>query len=119
MYGDSFGKAVNKWGGDEYHSQRREWSFRREKADRGSTAHPVTGGTEGRPSSTIPRTSTSTERSGHVSPVDKEKVDDKTITTPGWKGMQIGSQEVWTNDLLGRYKVDRRSNKRELCNFLD
>lgn len=34
MYGDSFGKAVHKWGGDEYRNQRINWTFRLDLADR-------------------------------------------------------------------------------------
>ena len=117
-YGDSFGKAIGKWGGEEYHAQKRDWSFRKEKTGRGAVVHG------GVPSgSTTGYLTPTTERSGLASPADRERqkerpgskeVDkDKTSKHPVWRGMPLGSQEVWKNDLAGRFKVDRRANKRK------
>ena len=119
-YGDSFGKAIGRWGGAEYHAQKRDWSFRKEKTDRGAIVH----GDVAHGSSTgfsTPRGSITGEGTGLASIADRErqkerpgsKEADKANKPPVWRGMPLGSQEVWKNDLAGRFKVDRRANKRK------
>ncbi|RDB24929.1 hypothetical protein Hypma_007910 [Hypsizygus marmoreus] len=122
FYSDSFGKAVGKWGGDGYRAQRRDWSFRREKADRSDNI-PASPGDVGPGRNSItgllsPRGSIMTERTGVIpaglggreSPKDMDK-DRGTRSPSVWRGMQLDSQEVWKNDLVGRFKVDRRATK--------
>ncbi|KAF8893474.1 hypothetical protein BD779DRAFT_1506481 [Infundibulicybe gibba] len=127
--GDSFGKAVGRWGGDGYLAQRRDWSFRREKADRRGDFDPVTS-SGGRSSITgflSPRGSMATERSmgafgtsginpgsrdGPLSIDDQDKANKKSkAPTAVWRGMQLDAQEVWKNDMVGRFKVERRCAK--------
>lgn len=131
-YGDSFGKAIGRWGGEEYRAQRRDWSFRMEKTDRGAVHGAVANGESSGRSTTkflTPRGSMTAERSGLASPADRERqrerpgfkdVDREKTPKPAsvWRGMQLGSQEVWRNDLAGRFRVDRRANKRKSWSFL-
>ncbi|KAF9462404.1 hypothetical protein BDZ94DRAFT_1236889 [Collybia nuda] len=124
--GDSFGKAVRKWGGDEYQAQRRDWSFRREKADQGAVI--PAGGSElsARRASNgfrSPRESIAAEMSAivPVNAVDRDRErgrelesakfmdKDKAKKASVWQGMVLDSQEVWKNDLVGRFKVDRNA----------
>jgi hypothetical protein len=128
--GDSFGKAVGRWGGDGYQAQRRDWSFRKEKAEQGAVI-PAGGDQLGRrPSNTTgfisPRGSMMTERNGAnpASFLEREPERGREIEPPKvpesgkptkasmWKGMALDTQEVWRNDLVGRFKVDRSATTR-------
>lgn len=127
--GDSFGRAVRTWGGNEYQAQRSVWSFRKEKADQGAVV--PAGGPDPlarRPSNGFrsPRESIATEMSDIVpmNTIDRERergkelelvkpIDkDKAKKAPVWQGMLLDSQEVWRNDLVGRFKVDRNAAMR-------
>lgn len=140
--GDSFGRAVGKWGGDGYQAQRRDWSFRREKADRAGGLDAKNMAGSGRAGSSAggglssPRESIVSGRSGMTAGEyvdglervkmkmkvklekerererDNERERDVKVVTTAWKGMELDSQELWKNDLVGRFKVDRRATKR-------
>ncbi|KAG5648461.1 hypothetical protein DXG03_003072 [Asterophora parasitica] len=115
--GDSFGKAIRSWDGPRYRAQRRDWSFKREKADR----QPESNASIRRPSTTgflTPRGSIMTERAGTPSAIgeqDREPKDpEKDLAPPpstAWKGMRLNAQEFWRNDLVGRFRVDRRATR--------
>ncbi|KAF8070463.1 hypothetical protein FPV67DRAFT_1413874 [Lyophyllum atratum] len=116
--GDSFGKAIRNWDGPRYQAQRRDWSFKKEKAERTSDAPEV----PLRRTSTgflSPRGSMVTERSGVTPAIPGEQMKDvindvekeKGALSAVWKGMRLDSTELWRNDLVGRFKVDRRATK--------
>jgi hypothetical protein len=129
-YGDSFGKAIGKWGGEDYRAQRKVWSYRKEQPESIALVHGgAANGESLRRSSAVflsSRGSTMTERSGPSSPAEKERERERqgskeldkekaNKAAPVWRGMQLGSHEIWRNDLAGRFKVDRRANKRKSC----
>ncbi|KAF5386107.1 hypothetical protein D9615_002254 [Tricholomella constricta] len=115
--GDSFGKAIRNWEGPRYKAQQRDWSFKREKADRQPDASIR------RPSTTgflTPRGSMMTERvgtpSGTVQEQEREvhkdsEKDTGPSSSSAWKGMRLNAQEFWRNDLVGRFRVDRRATR--------
>ncbi|KAL1746451.1 hypothetical protein HDZ31DRAFT_34144 [Schizophyllum fasciatum] len=94
---DSFTKAVRGWGGERDAEQRRVWSFRKDRAD--------DGGLEGaRDSISSDRTVRSDQRRPRTPLLkDKEKDKDKKL----WRGMPVGAEEIWTNEMLGCFKVSR------------
>jgi len=125
LAGDSFGRAVGRWGGDNYLAQRRDWSFRRENAGRnGAILAGIGQNYTGRNSITdfaTPRGSIMTERSGislgfggRDKEADSIRGDEGMKSSSGWKGMQLEDHEIWRNDLVGRFIVSRRATRREL-----
>lgn len=127
-YDDSFLKAVGKWDQTGYGVQRREWTFKREMADGSGPYHPkppsagsklagilgsriaVDRDKVGLSSMT---SSKSSSRSLAVNIEDKEREREKDRRSPAnWRGMAIGSGEVWCNALIGRYEVNRTTSTR-------
>ncbi|GLB37425.1 hypothetical protein LshimejAT787_0404760 [Lyophyllum shimeji] len=117
--GDSFGKAIRNWDGPRYQAQRRDWSFKKERVEK---PYDTSGVVLRRASTTgflSPRGSMATERTGSSPPttgeleraVVNEAERDKAVSSAVWKGMRIDSTELWRNDLVGRFKVDRRAAK--------
>ncbi|TFK70612.1 hypothetical protein BDN72DRAFT_856799 [Pluteus cervinus] len=144
--GDSFGRAIGKWGGDEYRLQRRDWTFKRERADRPGGVDPSEFDST-RLSTEVPRTASAMRRTslgGFLTPsqsittekslstqdyVDslralserekererererEERERERKAKAVAWRGMVLNQQEVWKNDLVGRFKVDRKATK--------
>ncbi|KAG9220452.1 hypothetical protein CCMSSC00406_0003908 [Pleurotus cornucopiae] len=119
---DTFLRNVRHWDYT-FGSRRRDWSFRRE---RGSASGP-SGGQErtGERTGTgigVERTESATSgvfgSSQKVNVAhdrgsgerdrdrDKERERDKRKAP---KGMAVGTSEIWSNELVGRFKVDRRA----------
>ncbi|KAG6857693.1 hypothetical protein H0H87_004109 [Tephrocybe sp. NHM501043] len=115
--GDTFGKAIRDWDGPSYQAQRRDWSFKKEKEN--SHESPSTIGSKSSPGGILsPRGSMMTERSV-VSPfvnLEDRSVDkEKELTSSVWKGMRTNTHEIWSNDRVGRFRVDRRAQRGILC----
>ncbi|KAG6865370.1 hypothetical protein C0991_003147 [Blastosporella zonata] len=110
--GDTFGKAIRDWDGPSYQAQRRDWSFKKEKVD--TIEPPTTAAARTSPGNVLsPRGSMMTERST-TSPVLHEDADfnkDKDPIPTSWKGMRTDTYEFWSNDRVGRFRVDRRAQR--------
>ncbi|KAI5832078.1 hypothetical protein K523DRAFT_350174 [Schizophyllum commune Tattone D] len=94
---DSFTKAVRGWGGERDAEQRRVWSFRKDRAD--------DGGTEGTRDSISSDRTVRTDHRRPRTPLTKDKEKDKD--KKAWRGMPVGAEEIWTNEMLGCFKVSR------------
>ncbi|KAG6873438.1 hypothetical protein C0995_015527 [Termitomyces sp. Mi166 len=107
--GDTFGKAIRDWDGPSYQAQRRDWSFKKENGD---TFQPSAAVASKSPTGSIlsPRGSTVAERStpGHVGSGEQSADKEKRSASAVWKGMRPNTYEIWGNDRLGRFKVERR-----------
>ncbi|KIY70640.1 hypothetical protein CYLTODRAFT_419594 [Cylindrobasidium torrendii FP15055 ss-10] len=102
---DPFFRAVGNLWAPDYRKQQRMWTFARERSDGpGSpTAHSIkkSRGSLG-DSSRFGITSI-------TSGAQRERDKEAWRSPLNWRGMPTGSQEVWTNELVGRFKVDRRA----------
>ncbi|KAG6869111.1 hypothetical protein C0993_001676 [Termitomyces sp. T159_Od127] len=107
--GDTFGKAIRDWDGPSYQAQRRDWSFRKEKGDVFLTGEKFAAG-----SILSPRGSIAAEKS---TPCHTERDPDreKRSASAAWKGMRLNTHEYWSNDRLGRFKVERRARRGIPC----
>ncbi|KAG6911150.1 hypothetical protein DXG01_003890 [Tephrocybe rancida] len=112
--GDTFGKAIRDWDGPSYQAQRRDWSFKKEK---GEDPEPptISGGKSSSAGILSPRGSMTTEgspTSSSVTHVDDKTVDkEKGFASTVWKGMRPNTLEFWSNDRVGRFRVDRRAQR--------
>ncbi|KAG6831749.1 hypothetical protein H0H92_007901 [Tricholoma furcatifolium] len=100
--GDTFGRAIRDWDGPSYQAQRKDWSFKKEKIDLPQpAARKASSG-----AILSPRGSMAGERVSLSLPM--EHVADKDAI---WKGMRPNTYEIWNNDRVGRFRVDRRAHK--------
>lgn len=108
--GDTFGKAIRDWDGPSYQAQRRDWSFRKEKGD----AVKLPGEKSAAGNILSPKGSMAAEKSmpGHA---ERDTDREKRITSAAWKGMRLNTHEYWSNDRLGRFRVERRARRGTLC----
>lgn len=105
---DPFFRAVGSLWAPDYRDQRRAWTFRRERPDGPALSPTSTTSKKGRGS--IGDTSKfGISSMTSASQRDREKEKDSWRSPANWKGMPVGSQEVWINELVGRFKVDRRA----------
>ncbi|KAG5342671.1 hypothetical protein C0989_010639 [Termitomyces sp. Mn162] len=106
---DSFGKAIRDWDGPSYQAQRRDWSFKKEKGIVFQPPTTVMSRTAGGGSLSAGGT-IATEKG---TPGDEEQAADKEKGSASavWKGMRLNTYEFWSNDRLGRYKVERRAQR--------
>ncbi|KAF9004415.1 hypothetical protein BDZ89DRAFT_1080620 [Hymenopellis radicata] len=103
---DPFFRAVKYWAPD-YRDQSRAWTFARERAD-GAGPSPTS------PTSKKGRNSSGDSSKFGLSSTTSHRGEKEAWRHPtNWKGMPIGLQEIWANELVGRFKVDRRSIKQE------
>ncbi|KAF8635200.1 hypothetical protein AX17_003976 [Amanita inopinata Kibby_2008] len=109
---DTFGRAIGKWGGEGYKAQRKDWTFKREREDRALRQSPSASGIVaargfagllGSKSGDEERKKSSRERGK-----EKERL---AKAAASWKGMRIDSQEIWSMDLIGRFRVERKATK--------
>ncbi|KIL65895.1 hypothetical protein M378DRAFT_178101 [Amanita muscaria Koide BX008] len=109
---DTFGKAVFRWGGEGYQSQRHDWTFKREKIATIAHQTPVTSGnaTARGFSGFLGTKPLEDERKRSHKEREKEK-DRLSKVMASWRGMPIDSQEIWKMDLIGRFRVERRATK--------
>lgn len=118
---DTFGRAVTGWGGEGYKAQRKDWSFKREK---------IAGVGQQGPGASASRNVGSRAFAGFLS--SKTSEDDKKKASKerekekerlarvaaSWKGMPIDSQEIWKMDLIGTFRVERKTTKSMPSHFL-
>ncbi|THU96754.1 hypothetical protein K435DRAFT_838965 [Dendrothele bispora CBS 962.96] len=98
QHDDSFARRLNNWGGENYREQRKDWTFHRDpRADK--MFHNI-------PTSSASTSSGATLFGARPTTADRE-TDKKNRLPANWKGMQIGSEEVWRNDSVGSFMVQR------------
>ena len=118
---DTFGRAVTRWGGEGYQTQRKDWSFKREKVP--SVSQQSTGASA---SGNVGSRAFAGFLSSKTSEDDKKKAEKEREKEKGrlarvaasWKGMPIDSQEIWKMDLIGTFRVERRVTKSMPSHFL-
>ncbi|KAJ8521818.1 hypothetical protein ONZ45_g1527 [Pleurotus djamor] len=109
---DTFTRNVRRWDGS-YGSRRRDWSFRREKGFPGAEL-TVSSTSAGR-SIVVERTEStssgvfgSSQKANVSNDAERERDKEKEKRKPP-KGMAIGSTEMWSSEIVGRFKVDRKA----------
>ncbi|KAL0569542.1 hypothetical protein V5O48_012416 [Marasmius crinis-equi] len=117
VYDDSFSKGLVRWGGEGYKEQRKEWCFRRipdvakESEGEGGSAGEKAGDDDETQSSAA-----SVAGSGEEKDKEKERkrakakdrIRERERRAPEhWRGMGIGAEETWQNDLVGSFSVVR------------
>lgn len=124
-FDDTFLKAVGRWDSQGYGVQRREWTFKRETVDGSgpsaykptSTGSKLAGLLGAGKSSVVERDRvglSSVASAKSMSPEEREKRErdkERERRLPeNWRGMAIGAGEVWCNNLIGRYQINRTTS---------
>jgi len=111
---DTFGRAVNRWGGEGYQAQRKDWSFRREKiagvSQQGSGAS-ASGNVGSRAFAGFLSSKTSEDDKKKAEKEREKEKERLARVAASWKGMLIDSQEIWKMDLIGTFRVERKATK--------
>ncbi|KAF5355441.1 hypothetical protein D9758_006399 [Tetrapyrgos nigripes] len=96
QHDDSFARNLLHWGGEGYREQRKDWTFRRTREE------DLSGGAV---TSLVSPSSGTSLFSARTVTADHEESRSRSFAH--WKGMVVGSEEIWTNDNLGRFLVLR------------
>ncbi|KAF8629895.1 hypothetical protein AX15_003251 [Amanita polypyramis BW_CC] len=105
---DTFGRAIFRWGGEEYQAQRQDWTFKRERASIVQQVPNVSGsGNAGSRGLAGFLGSKTPEEERKKAQKEREKARVLTF----WKGMPIDSHEIWRMSVIGKFKVERRATK--------
>ncbi|KAL0067352.1 hypothetical protein AAF712_005580 [Marasmius tenuissimus] len=118
VYDDSFAKGLVRWGGEGYKDQRKEWCFRRipdvdnknegeagGKAEEDDESQSSTASIAGSGEEKEKERDKEKERKRAKA---KERAKERERRAPeNWRGMAVGTQEVWHNDLVGHFNVVR------------
>ncbi|ESK90865.1 hypothetical protein Moror_16503 [Moniliophthora roreri MCA 2997] len=105
LYDDSFSRGLLTWGGDHYRDERKIWCFRRAPDDDVEVGKTSEDGEN----STI-------SGSGEEKDAAKKKQRAKELerrTPENWRGMAVGWEETWHNDLVGSFNVCREEVSRK------
>ncbi|KAK7473205.1 hypothetical protein VKT23_001303 [Stygiomarasmius scandens] len=98
QHDDPFARKLMSWGGEGYRAQRKEWTFRRDL------------GTDRLPSNTTTSPASTSSGAGlfNARPTTADRETDRRNRDPSnWKGMQIGSEEIWRNESVGIFAILR------------
>ncbi|KAG7098322.1 hypothetical protein E1B28_000283 [Marasmius oreades] len=109
LYDDSFSKGLLRWGGEGYREQRKEWCFRRvPEIDRESEGEKRVGDDEDSQSSASGTSPVDEKEKERQRARAKERAKQRDRRAPeNWRGMVIGAEELWMNDLVGNFTVSR------------
>jgi len=98
QHDDPFARKLMSWGGEGYRAQRKEWTFRR---DLGENKLPSN-------TTTSPASTSSGAGLFNARPTTADRETDRRNRDPSnWKGMQIGSEEIWRNESVGIFAILR------------
>ena len=117
VYDDSFAKGLVRWGGEGYKEQRKEWCFRR-IPDVDKEKNDGEAGGKAEEDDESQSSAASITGSGEEKERDKEKerrrakakerAKERERRAPeNWRGMAVGAEEIWQNDLVGHFNVSR------------
>ncbi|KAF9264061.1 hypothetical protein L218DRAFT_1076634 [Marasmius fiardii PR-910] len=111
LYDDSFSKGLLRWGGEGYREQRKEWCFRRIPDTDREVENEKKIGDDAESQSSASIISTSDEREKEKerqrARVKERPRERERRAAENWRGMAIGSEENWQNDLVGTFTVSR------------
>ncbi|KAG6897889.1 hypothetical protein C0992_009373 [Termitomyces sp. T32_za158] len=102
--GDTFGKAIRDWDGPSYQAQRRDWSFKKENRDVSLPGEKFAG-------NILPPKGSMAAEKGMPGHAERDTDREKRSSSAVWKGMPLNTYEYWSNDRLGRFRIERRARK--------